>query len=207
MKLDELLGAKSALSSIRQGYEDDPLSQPVTRYMTGLGFKLLSSDDDSFSRVYGEPTGRYVVKVFTVEDLGYLHFLEFCKRYGQSPHLPQFYGGRVDLTKHTGVPVYAVRMENLEPVHWESEASNRLQSLVWAIRDVWGKGSEYFVEEYGHWFPKSLIEVVHALIHEARNTDASIRVDLHSRNYMQRNGTIVIVDPYAPTTYVDVDYW
>lgn len=206
MKLNELIGPKSAMATIRKGYGDDPLSHPVSSYMNGLGFRLVSSDDDSFSRVYEEPGGKYVVKVFSFEDVGYLHFLEFCKRY-KSEHLPKYYGGRVDLEKHTGIAVYAVRIENLQPVKIGSEHDDAMQALVSDIRNVWGMGPDYFFKKYATWFPESLVEVTHALVHEARNTDAAIRLDLHSRNYMQRNGTIVIVDPYAPMAYIDIDLW
>jgi len=196
MKLNELTGAKSALTHVGDGFRSDVQSQPITTYLNQLGFQQLGREGQ-YAKVFAHPKMDYVLKVFAKDDIGYRTFLDFCDRQGPSKYLPRFVGRPVDLEPKTGIPAMAVRMERLKPAFGNDAANDAVWEVQMAIQDVWGADEDYFQERFRGIAPADLVSIMYRIIrYPIRGGD--IRLDLHGGNYMLRGNTVVFTDPYRP---------
>lgn len=196
MKLDELTGAKYAMNAVRG---DSDKVDTITRYLHSIGFSSISRNA-AYAKVYEHPNYDYVLKVFAADDVGYREFLRMVPEFRGNPHVPRFIGQPVDLTKHVGIPVMAIRMERLTQL--SGFQGSMVGDIVDNIRAVWGMDEGYFQEHWKGSFPPELIHLLYVLIRYTRHSD-EVRLDLHSGNFMARGTTIVVTDPFMPLNYSD----
>lgn len=177
--LTELAKKPEVLNKFRDSAQNtNKIDTRNTDWMSGLvagmkknGFNLLGSG--KYGVVFGKPDYQYVIKIF-MKDSAYLRWVKFALDNPNNPFVPKIRGKVVKIT-----PVfYGIRLEKLKP------------AIVW--------GTSEFFKEYSKWdnnnsYKSSNPDIQAVLDHFAENKKL---IDLHSENVMNRDGQIVIIDPY-----------
>lgn len=134
------------------------------------------------SKVYD--LGLCVLKVFK-NDPAYLMFLDFIESVGYNKHLPKIYDHIIYKDMHL------VLIEKLDRISDEGLSFRQQDAEIqgWHERDIcpW------------LWIEDSLDKVLYVLEKYCQEAleDLSVEWDLHGKNIMERNGVLVITDPWC----------
>jgi len=161
------------------------------------GFKLIGYG--MMAKVYSHPGLDYVLKVFNKDD-GYQQFWKLACQYNNNPHFPKFRGKLMQIVPN----IYAVRMEKLQKatinnIGISPEAISKFMNNY--IIDNTDNYEYYNLDQKLLEKITSYIEETQPLLLEAldllKKYDAfEDTLDLHDENFMMRNNTIVITDPF-----------
>jgi hypothetical protein len=188
MRLDELQGVRSHVAATFKKVQD------VVDYLEDRGFDYLGSG--SYGAVFDHPSfdSRYVLKVF--KDPFYEQFLNYAIKNRQDPHMPKIIGKVIRLPGYGAM----VRIEVLREMSDQQYRYMRLHDQVDHIqRRFYGVPMvqaeiDIFNSNNAKFHLESLMESIENLL---RAKPAGSHLDLHEGNFMYRDTTIVISDPYS----------
>jgi hypothetical protein len=176
------------------------------------GWEYLGSGAEASVALH--PNKSYVLKVFK-SNSKYKLFVKFCAEHENNPHLPRF--SRY-VRQIPGTAFSYVRMEKLQKVT-EQQLASTYMSEMRSLYDV-GQAhhidtigtslDDYLIAQWGYWDtytadqlyakldkqpPHSWVSTVQALCEYAQ-ANGMRHMDLHDENFMLRQDTLVILDPF-----------
>lgn len=159
-------------------------------------FEPVKGAVGGFGSIMSHPRLNYVIKLFDIEDTGYLKFVQVALDNSGNPHFPKFRGRPMKLSNQT----MGVRMERLQK--WPRSKFETIEMLLnQAQRDSnWRRhlDSNPLAQEFIHTWPQ-FGDALDSLNSAALSKHSDVEFDWHDGNIMQRtDGTPVIVDPFAP---------
>lgn len=133
----------------------------------------------SYSEIFSKPGDPWVLKLFDADDSAFLAFIDFS-RHCRSPHFPVYKGKPLRITD----AYYAIRMEKLTDVqcHWW----RYLKAYFNGETDGYSPADDYMKAHPS--FKKACDALMQDMLHD-------FDPDIKPANIMQRNGTLVLVDP------------
>lgn len=205
------------LNEISLKKEIDALHEPAS-ILANYGWQVLGSGLSG--AVAQHPNKPYVLKLFK-KDPGYLKFIQFIQENLGNEHLP-----KINRTIKTvpGTHLFYVRMERLQPISerelWNKFTIEMIYMSLLAIKNdlVIASSTEdklrkeltkkhlnqhvlrrvNFDDVYVGWYAKpsaSWIDISKKLIDFSDNNNVH-HLDIHSDNFMLRDQTLVITDPF-----------
>lgn len=185
------------------------------------GWKELGTGE--YGVVAERPNTPYVLKVFVTQNR-YLDFVKFCENHTGNPHIPNFNKTAKEIP---GTPFSYVRMEKLQPnspIDYTTKFLPEMCAFFSILHKQGIRGAAGLKGEIVHalqtnkkthlWanlidsdLPKiyntigrspssQWIEITNALCEAAKSLGLK-KLDSHSGNFMRRNETVVITDPFA----------
>lgn len=191
MKITELTGIKNTRFNAEldqeeeAGYEEFPREnlRAAVQELIRQGWEVLGKG--YFSYVVTRPGLPYVVKL-SYSDRGYRKYLEFVRANANNPHVPKVRGLGVRLRPD----IYAIRIENLEPLtSWKDPLLRKYVSpeLPADFDSLFHPRNEEFLKT-NHPELRKVIDYIERTAFEN---------DLNWTNVMRRGDTLVITDPFA----------
>lgn len=189
MIVNELQGINSLLKNINFSNKSGikQLDFKVKHFLESYGFIPMSKG--GYSEIFHHPKLDYLLKIFSFDE-GYLRFLKLCNNNKENKHLPRFRGKIMKSNKFPGT--YAVRMEKLEFIPIHSNALTKIHEMI----SYFKKNNISNLEDLNNLdidLEKDLIEILFKIW--IVTIKEKYHLDLHILNIMQRNNTIVIIDP------------
>lgn len=191
MKITELTGIKNTRFNAEldqeeeEGYDEVPREnlRAAVQELIRQGWEVLGKG--YFSYVVTRPGLPYVVKL-SHSDRGYRKYLEFVRANANNPHVPKVRGLGVRLRPD----IYAIRIENLEPLtSWKDPFLRKYVSpeLPADFDSLFHPRNEEFLKT-NHPELRKVIDYIERTAFEN---------DLNWTNVMRRGDTLVITDPFA----------
>lgn len=172
--------AKTLFTNTPRKYHYDAMEK-FHDFMLDHGFRRLG--EGSFAAVYEKLGYPWVFKIFH-GDPAYLDFVKVAMADQSNPHFPRFKGQLFRITSDT----YAVRTEKL------SHIFSNIRDLL-NLTDRW-KGDKLTAQQEEYLTDVHMPKMVPALNALSELAKAhGYKLDIHAGNVMDRNGTMVLVDP------------
>jgi hypothetical protein len=188
-QLDELQGVKGHLDAGKNFiHNNDVIDYLKERGLTFLGKGV-------YAAVFDHPSfgGRYVLKVFC--DPNYEQFLNFCIKNRGNDHLPKVIGKVMPLGQNGRM----VRIEKLRPFSDDDYSSwdmGILTEFAWNMMTKKPAPEDW--KKLAHWADRNdLRDFCGTVFDLIRVKPKGARMDLHAGNFMWRDRTLVISDPYS----------
>lgn len=193
---DELINFKDTMDQA-QGYERYDFFGDFSKYLQDKGFKVLGYG--IFGIVFKHPHLDYCIKLFD-GDPAYLKFVKFCLENQQNTHLPKFRGKFMNL----GQGQYAVRTEVLSQLTPEQKQVAKLFEILSDEQSQWPSPQEIIsvLENEKLTLAKQYLGKNKSLFFAIKEiwflaNHLRVGLDIHGGNFMNRDGTMVIVDPFC----------
>jgi hypothetical protein len=180
-----------------KGYRSEPLydiltnSLDIIEFIENLkqsGYRKYLIGEGFYAGVFARPSDNYVIKIFE-NDPGYEKFLKYILQNRSNPHVPKIKSKPITFLKKYKI----VRIERLTPLDKNNQEHIELyKSIINYISDY---GKDYTYAEINRkQLTKQYPQLVDLLQELHKN---KYMLDLNVNNFMLRNTTPVITDPYA----------
>lgn len=197
-----------------KGYRDDPVykifqqAPDIDDFADELarkGYRLQSLGDGLYSQVFAKPGGKYVYKLFTVKDTGYLEYLKYAMANQYNPHVPRIFGKPIKIEMpgnrdHThGQQFLIVKLERLKE-YYNGNPTPDINVIMDVMDWLHDSKTKKTMSRKQHDLAQSvkknypdLFKILEWLYELQRATGKN--PDLHTGNVMLRGNTVVITDP------------
>lgn len=219
-RLDEI--KQGELEVIRHRLRNQPPEgntvQWIIDWLEANGWEITGRGS-SFAVVYQNPSSPYIIKIVPKLSLKYepmyrcgIQWLRYSnKHWMENEHLPRVYYATTFGEEGTARRSYFVVMEKLEEydsslIYTSDDETNKLVAAVLAkigrseyLPEVVGRGMLLLVRDHiEELYAKALSRRLPLALAAEKivEMDPSCSSDLHMENFMLRNGTIVITDPF-----------
>lgn len=200
--------------------DENEITATLSNILTKYGWNMLGTGAEG--AVAEHPQKAYVLKIFN-SDSNYVNFVDFVQHHTANPHVPKF--SRY-VRPVPGTEFSYVRMEKLQPITHEALVNNYTNHLAEMVAmssvvhmnlvgDELADGVRHKLEGIGYTTadlldpekqpqifkqlggepPYSWTHIVSEMADYSENVDVG-HWDMHDGNFMTRDNTLVIVDPW-----------
>lgn len=203
MKIFELIGAEGIKRSLERDTYPSIHSSNLLTYLYSLGFSPLG--DGAYAEILSHPNLNYVIKIFK-SDPCYIEFAKYISANQSNPHLPKIRGKLVTLSKDKNT--FGIRIEKLSPLI-SLETEYELLSYLYQNKMLQYRenvlASEIIepdqIDQLIQDFKKNQPTFYNLFEDLKKKLPKQCGWDLHAGNFMKRNQTLILIDPWAEERY------